>query len=317
MNETKILTAPGIVFDVSEDPPIEWDNNWVNEGHAMFSFPHHSNNEKRTVIFSDLTIEVNEPTTYWVRDKHNEATIHNTLVPVFVYHEGLDRDYSNTISLDVYYNNLAVIGVEDEQFDGLAGTNFSLAVGLAAAGATVGQVVIEDVKVTNATFGLGLHVFNGENSIVTVTDSEVESARTGIYSSINRSWSVSDNKFENCALYSILLETYGLSGGSSLIEDNLFVMNEGRFGIVGSEMKNVQVADNIFTGSSNSGILTYLGASWTIVDNDFCDLSAPSSISLLFTPDCIVKDNAGQVVTGPSASDPSNFIGEAKECDKE
>jgi nitrous oxidase accessory protein NosD len=157
----------------------------------------------------------------------------------------------------------------------------TLAVGLAAAGATVGQVVIEDVKVTNATFGLGLHVFNGENSIVTVTDSEVESARTGIYSSINRSWSVSDNKFENCALYSILLETYGLSGGSSLIEDNLFVMNEGRFGIVGSEMKNVQVADNIFTGSSNSGILTYLGASWTIVDNDFCDLSAPSSISLL------------------------------------
>ena len=44
-NETTIQTAPGVIFDVSEDAPLEWADNWVNEGHSMFSFPHHSNNE--------------------------------------------------------------------------------------------------------------------------------------------------------------------------------------------------------------------------------------------------------------------------------
>ena len=74
----------------------------------------------------------------------------------------------------------------------------------------------------------------------------------------------------------------------------------------------------IFKGNSKYGIAVNNGTNWDIKGNDFCDLNVYNpdgfTIKLFASTDNVVKDNANQIVGGGSASDPSNIIGEAKEC---
>ena len=86
-------------------------------------------------------------------------------------------------------------------------------------------------------------------------------------------------------------------------------------------MNDVKCYDNIFEGNGKTGIQIGKGTNWEIKDNDFCDLNVydnnGSTIKLFGSTDNVIKDNANQVVGGGSASDPSNFIGEGRECDND
>ena len=72
-------------------------------------------------------------------------------------------------------------------------------------------------------------------------------------------------------------------------------------------------------GSFFTGIFARDGDNWEIKDNNLCGFTVSNSegatIFLVNTINSEIEDNAGQVVGGPSASDPSNDIGEAKECE--
>lgn len=316
---TTVQTAPGVTFDVSEAPTAFWASDFTSEGNAMFSFPQHFNTEERTVTVSGLTIVGNEPTTPWVRDVNSAfgpATTHNSLTAVSVFHVGLDNDLTNTIRLNVSYEDIAVEGVEDPKYSGVFGTNFSFAAGLGAAGAASGEVVVEDVHITNAANGLAFHVWNAEGSTVSVTDSEVENAFRCMDSQINNGWVVSDNEFKNCSRTGVRL--IGPSNRSAIITDNRFII-AGGVGFAGISVSNALVEDNTFVGSGFTGVFVNGADNWEIEDNNLCGLSVlngeGATIFLISTISSEIEDNAGQVVGGPSASDPSNDIGEPKECE--
>ncbi len=316
--ETTVQTAPGVTFDVSEDPIKFFGFNFTVEGNGMFSFPQHFNTEERTVTVSDLTIVGNEPTTEWIRNVNGafggQPTTHNSLGAVSVYHVGLDNDLTNTIHLNVFFEDIAVEGVEDPKFSSPFGTNFSMVVGLGALGAASGEVVVEDAHVRNAAVGMGLHGWAAEGSTVSVSDSEVENAFNCMNSEANNNWVVSDNEFGNCARG---VRLFGVSNSSAIIEDNRF--NTSVTGITALFVRNARVEDNTFMGSVLTGIFARGGDNWEIEDNNLCGLTVSNAegatILLNGTTNSEVEDNAGQVVGGTSASDPSNDIGEAEECD--
>lgn len=316
---TTIQTAPGVPFDVSEAPTRSFAANFAVEGNAMFAFPHQFNDDGRTVTISDLTIVASEPTTPWTRDVNGPSpTTHNNLLAVVVYHVGLDNDLARTVRLTVVFRDMAVEGVQDGRFDGMAGTNFSLAGGLAAAGAATGRVSVEGVRIRNATTGMAFHVWNGEGSTVSVRDSEVENAYRCINSEINHSWMISENEFVNCSRAAVTL--IGPSNGVSTVVENVFGVSGG-VGLTGIWARDVQVKEKAFTGSGFTGIFLRAAAGWEIAENDLCGLDvangAGATILLMInTTSTGVEENAGQVVGGPFAGHLSNDIRDAKPCDE-
>jgi hypothetical protein len=331
MDKTVIQTAPGIAFDVSECPLLEWS--WITvEGHALLFFPHNPNTEERTVIVSDLTIISNEPTTVWRGNitGPGEAYERNNLQAINVYYKNLngmpyywgDVLLSDKIDLNVHFKNLTIIGDEDPGT--YIGSRFSLHSGVAACGASEGNFEATNIYVTNAAEGIFPVFFCGENSMVSIKNCKVENSFRGIYSWVNTGWIIKDNEFKNCYSNGLNLWTYNdiydLPNRNSIIKDNLFILPDTRWnGIYGDRMQNVEVFDNTFIGSSYSGILARYGSNWEIIDNDLCGLivSHPAGFTIRLDRNniySVVKDNANQIVGGSSANDPSNYIGEGVEC---
>ena len=103
------------------------------------------------------------------------------------------------------------------------------------------------------------------------------------------------------------------------LKNNLFIMEDNKKHILfGGRMNDVECKDNIFKGNGLTGIRIWKGTNWEIKGNILCDLNVYNSngftIQLFTSTDNVIKDNANQVVGGGSASDPSNYIGEAIEC---
>jgi len=315
---TTVQTAPGVTFDVSDAPSLVFAFDFVSEGHGMLVFPQNFTRKPRNVIVSDLTFLGTEPTTEWVRDLNGAQgppTVHNSLMPVVVYYVGLDTDLSETIPLSVTYRDVDVQGVEDLQFSSPFGTNYSLATGLGALGASDRDVVVKNVQISNATTGLALHVWNAKTSVVSVAESRVTNTFFCIDSQVNDDWSISENEFECSRRGLLLIGPYEDVASGASVWDNQFSVSGGP-ALVGFGVHNASVWDNVAAGSGFAGFVSDGGAGWQIVDNDLCGHTpfSGASIFLVGTTDSEIRDNAGQIVGGPSAGDPSNFVGSAAEC---
>jgi|GEM_PF-1398163 len=317
--QTTVQTAPGIVFDVSEAPFMEWNNDYTTEGHQMFCLPHQYNTEERMVIISDMKIVVSEPTTPYqvnIHGAYGQLPETNNSLQVFnVYYEGLDNDLLNPIHLNVHYKDINITGLEDSIV--YKEYLYSISCGLVALGASSGEVFVDDINITNAYTGIGIHVWTGGGPSVTIKGSRIENVLWGISSEMVKSWVISENEIINSQQNGIYLSTFGYQNESAVLEDNLLFMDAINYAINGIKLKNVKVRNNVFTGSSKIGVRAK-GDNWLIEDNDFCGFTANrpdgANIVLRQASNCTVKDNANQIVGGSSANDPSNSIEEPKDC---
>lgn len=315
---TTVQTAPGAVFDVSGVPSLVFAFDFVTEGHGMFVFPQNFTKKPRNVVVSDLTFLGTEPTTDWARDLNGTqgaATIHNSLMPVVVYYVGLDTDLTTTIPLSITYRSVKAQGVEDLRFNSPFGTHYSLATGLGALGASRRDVVVEDVQISHATTGLGLHVWNATTSMVSVAESRISNAFSCIDSQVNDSWSVSDNELECSRRGLLLIGPHDGTASAADVWGNQFLVTGGP-AVVGLQVHDATVRDNVVVGSGFAALVSDGGAGWQVVDNDLCGHTpfSGASVFLVGTTDTEIRDNAGQIVGGPSAADPSNAIGDAVAC---
>lgn len=319
MNSTIIQTVPGELFDVSECPPLILSFK-ENDGFFMFCFAHHYNEEMRTVAVSDMTIIVDEPTTPYYQYR-NTATPQegNTIQALHVQYENLDNDLAHPINLNVMYKNITVIGEQDEKY---LNTGYSLYAGLAAFGASSGNFEAKNVKVENAKIGILPFVFNGDNSTVTVKNSMIRNTNHGISSIFTRCWFILNSEFENCWV-SIFLNKYnsgpigGLPAGNSAIKNNRINVTRGLC-MAGYDMDNTEVKNNEFYGSGYTGLYTERGDGWSIVNNDFCGITDPVfgvTLYLINPMNFEVINNLNQTIGGTLPFDPSNYIGEGRECD--
>ncbi len=324
MNKTTIQTVPGELFDVSECPPLKLSFK-DNDGFYMFCFAHHYNDEMRTVAVSDMTIIVDEPTTPYYQYKNHDTRPPeegNTLQALHVQYENLDNDMANPINLNVMYKNITVIGEKDNEK--YLNTGYSLYAGLAAFGASSGKFEAKNVHVLNANNCILPIAFSGDDATVTVKNSSLNSCILGVNSFLNHSWTIKENEIENSntgiALVKIgpSLSSWDGPDGSSYVKNNR-IHFMGVLGLGIQFVKNVQVKDNVFEGSGQyGGIASIAGDNWIIKDNDLCGvaITAPfnCTIFLIGIKNSEIKDNANQVI-GPGAPDPTNIVGEGRECD--
>lgn len=292
----------------------------------MFCFPHDFTEEERTVTVSDLAIIVSEPTTPYIRWKNDPAKQmeFNSLQAINVHYANLDNDLANPIRLNVFYKNISITGVKDEKYHY---NGFSIFTGLAAFGSSDGTLEAKNVHIKNASGCISPHIFYGDNATVTVKNSSLKSCRYGIFSFLNHSWTILDNEIENSQqAISLLKQSPGPAGviegpdGNSWVKDNR-IHFMGVLGLGVQNCKNVQVKDNVFTGSGRyGGIACINGDNWVIKDNDLCGVATISpfncTIFLINLKNSEIKDNANQII-GPGASNPSNIIGEPEECDED
>lgn len=340
-NKTTIQTAPGIVFDRSASPILDWSFE-LNDGHFMICFPHHSTIEKRTVIVSDLKIIISEPCdNYLLRHQIFGTTNEgNTLQAINVHYENLvggvpgswgDLSLSDKIDLNVLYKNITVIGEEDPKY---MSSGLSVKAGLTAFGASTGTFEAKNVTMENVANGMLLHAFCGNNSRVTVKNFNIDNTPAAIYSFLVPSFDIKNNEFKNVKGLALDLfsnnpmVTFDMPTDlTSFIKNNLFIMDGTEAAIFGGQMNNVYVDNNIISGNCSTGIQVNFGApwevpaigtNWSIKNNDMCDLtvtnSSGSTIMLNKVAKSEVKNNANQVVGGSSAGDPSNSISNPKEC---
>lgn len=322
MNKTTIQTVPGELFDVSECPPLKLSFK-DNDGFYMFCFAHHDNDEMRTVTVSDLTIIVDQPTTPYYQYKDTESPEEgNTLQALHVQYENLDNDMAHPINLNVMYKNITVIGEKDNEK--YLNTGYSLYAGLAAFGASSGKFEAKNVHIENANNCILPIAFSGDNATVTVKNSSLNSCILGVNSFLNHSWTIIENEIENSNT-GIALVKIGPSNSSWEGPDGISYVKNNRvhfMGVLGlgvQYVKNVQVKDNVFEGSGlYGGIASIAGDNWIIKDNDLCGVATISpfncTIFLISIKNSEIKDNANQVI-GPGAPDPTNIIGEGRECD--
>lgn len=320
MDKTIIQTAPGMLFDVAECPPLNWSFE-NNDGFFMFCFAHHYNTEVRTVTVSDLQIIVDEPSTPYFRLKTSTPEEGNALQAIHVQYENLDNDLDHPIHLNVVYKNLKIIGVSD--LGTYLNGGYSLMAGLVGFGASCGSFEAKNVVVENAGTGILAHVFNGENSIVGLKNSKLDNNINGIFSFLSTCWLVMNNEIEN-SVASVFLNKYRgrtdvtLPSGKSMIKENILSLSNGA-GFVGIQLDNTDVKDNVFYGTGFTGIYTEGGNALTIKGNNLCDVVAYNpysrTIGLIQPMNFVVKDNFNQIL-GPFVLDPSNIIGEGSECNE-
>jgi len=316
MDKTTIQTVPGELFDVSECPPLKFSFK-TTDGFFMFCFAHNYNKEIRTVAVSDMTIIVDEPTTPYYQYRPGEDPEEgNSIQALHVQYENIDNDLVNPVNLNVMYKNLTVIGEKDN--GKYLNTGYSLYAGLAAFGASSGKFEAKNVHVENANVCILPIAFSGDESTITVKNSSLNSCSDGVSSFLGHSWTILENEIENSNFGIVLLKTgASLSSwegpdGSSYVKNNR-VHFMGVLGLGVQFVKNVQVKDNVFEGNGNFGIASVAGDNWIIKDNDLCGVNAlPIFIVSLMNSE--IKDNANQVIGGPGASEPSNIIGEGREC---
>lgn len=321
MNETIIQTVPGVSFDRTDSPPINWKLE-SNDGGFMFCFPHHYNTEIRTVTVSDLSIRVDEPSTLYTRWKGGSKEMEfNSLQAINVHYENLDNDMENPIHLNVFYNNIAVKGEKDEEYNY---NGFSVFYGLSAFGASSGTFEAKNVWVENASGCIAPSAFYHANSSVTVKNSHLESCNFGIFSFLNHSWTVLNNEIKDSWRPVVLLKrnAWGVSvegpDGCSSIKDN-WIESTGDLGFGIQFASNVELKNNIVAGScAFGGIAGIFGSNWIIKDNDLCgDVpTSPNNCTIFLNniKNSEIKNNANQIIGGPGASEPTNIIGEGREC---
>lgn len=314
MNKTTIQTAPEKEFDVTECPPLNWSFG-VNDGFFMICFAHHYNTEERNVTVSDLKIIVDEPTT----PHYRSGQIRNNVQAVHVQYENLDNDLDNPINLNVRYKNLKIIG---EYVPGkYLGEGYSLAAGLVGFGASSGNFEAKNVTIENAGTGILSHVFNGENSRVTLKNSTIDYNGNGIFSFMCTGWTILNNKIGH-SIISVFLNKYNgrtdieLPVQKTVIKENSFSLLRGA-GLLGRMVNDAEVKNNVFYGQGAAGILALEIKNWSIKDNDFCAVENPTEGVTIFAPLAKfidVRNNYNQSVGGPGINDPSNYIGDGYEC---
>ena len=330
-HKTTIQTAPGALFDVSECPELNWP--WATvEGHFVICFPYSASSESGTVTVSDFKVHVSEPATDWIA---GDGSANNRIQAINTHNESLivpgNLALTNKIDLNVQYKNLSVVGEVDSDGN-ILGT------GLSAFGASSGNFEAKNCDLTNVSNGINPHVFCGENSVVTMKNCKIENTIAGSYSFLVSSYDIKGNEIIDVGMIGLQLNfPWGVypfvmpENVTSSIKDNTLQMNTfdpngpAMFGV---RMHNVDVYNNVISGRCGVGITAWGGwlgdncQNWSIKDNDMCDLvlthmnlPAGTTIELNGALNCEVKNNLNQVVGGVSASDPSNFIGEAEECD--
>ncbi|MBE0680172.1 MAG: right-handed parallel beta-helix repeat-containing protein [Bacteroidales bacterium] len=315
MGNTIIRTAPGMIFDISGCPPVNWSFE-DNGGAFMLCFAHDYFENERTVSVSDLSIIVDEPTP--VRPKQDKEI--NSIHAIMVMNVDLDNERDKPVNLNVSYKNLSITGEKDPKYlyDG-----YSLFSGLSAYGNSNGTFEVKNVSVENASGCIKPHGFMGEDARVIVKNSHLSSCVFGIYSFFDHSWIIQNNRIENSKSAVVLL---GRGPSPQLLwegpDGNSFIVNNSiRFGQLGlgvQNVSNVQVKDNVFEGSGQFGIGSVNGENWIIKDNNLCGvvLGKPfyCTIFLSNLKNSEIKNNANQVIGGPGATDPSIIIGEGREC---
>jgi hypothetical protein len=195
--------------------------------------------------------------------------------------------------------------------------------GLAAFGASSGSFEAKNVNVKNAHLAILPQFFIGENSVVTVKNCKTDNNTNGVASNLSHSWDILNCDFASSKSASLYLNKYSnnidaeLPAGKSFIKNNKINVSGG-VALAAFDMENTEVKNNVFYGSGFTGLYSERGNNWNILNNDFCDIS-PSSGSTLFLiipENYVVQNNSNQIVAGIGIDDPSNFIGEGKECDE-
>ena len=132
--------------------------------------------------------------------------------------------------------------------------------GLVAFGATEGNFEAKNSYVANVVYGICPELFCGENSEVYIKNCKADNVFQGIYSWVNTSWNIMDNEFKDFINNGISINTYNhiydLPPGNSTIKDNLFILENSNWGILGVRMYNLEVKDNLFEGNGYSGFLS-------------------------------------------------------------
>ncbi len=316
MGNTIIRTAPGLLFDRTESPSINWKLE-SNDGGFMFCFPHQYNTEIRTVTVSDLSIQVDEPCTPYLRWKGEAKEMEfNSLQAINVHYENLDNDMGNPINLNVCYKNIAITGDKDEKYNY---NDFSVFYGLAAFGNSSGTFEAKNVKVENASGCIAPSAFYHENASVTVKNSHLKSCQFGVFSFLNHSWTILNNEIKDAWRPVVLLKrnAWGVSvdgpDGHSAIKNN-YIQFTGDLGLGVQFVSNVEVKNNCVEGSGMyGGIACIVGNNWVVKDNNLCGVTPPT-ILLNNIKNSEIRNNFNQVIFGAGASESTNIIGEGLEC---
>lgn len=328
MNETTIQTVPGALFDVEASPPFNWSFE-QHEGGYMICFPHEYTDDERSVSVKDLSIVVSEPSTPYTRWIGSPKEMEfNSIRAIVTFYANLDNDLANPIDLNVSYNNISIIGEQDEKYHY---KGYSIFHGLAAFGLSNGSFEAKNVTIENASGCIAPSAFYGEDATVTIKNARLESCFYGIFSFMNHSWSILNNEIENSQNAITLLKQR--PGGGGLVDgpDGIsFVKNNrihfmGRLGLGIQNLKNVQVKNNIVEGSGRFGAIACAGVkggdNWIIKDNNLCGVVPISPFNCtIYLSDLVnseIRNNANQLIGGPGADEPSNIIGEGVACDED
>lgn len=311
VGETIIRTAPDMIFNIDECPPVNWSFE-NNSGAFMLCFAHDYFEGERTVNVSNLSIIVDEPTP--VRPKGNKEI--NSMHAIMTIYNGLDNDRETPVDLNVSYKNLSVKGEYDEKY---LYEKYSVFSGLSAYGYSNGTFEVKNVMIENVSGGIKPHAFMGEDARVIVKNSHLRSCVRGIYSFFCHSWTMQNNKTENCRNGIIMLGRgpspqllwEGPDGNSFIVNNKINFIQGVGLGV--QNAKNVQIKDNILEGS-NLGIASVGGENFEIKDNDLCGVS-PVPIFIGSLINSVIKNNSNQIIGGPGAGESSNTIGEGRECD--
>uniref|UniRef100_UPI003216CE38 hypothetical protein n=1 Tax=uncultured Draconibacterium sp. TaxID=1573823 RepID=UPI003216CE38 len=329
MGKTTIQTAPDMLFDRTDCPPVTWTFE-ENDGGSMFCFPHDYTEDERTVVVSDLSIVVSEPTTPYIRwrnsNSHNPMEF-NSMHAIYVYNANLDKDMSSPIDLNVFFKNIGVMGEKEDNYNY---NGFSIFHGLAASGLSNGKFEAKNVYIENAAGCVTPFAFYGDDATVTVKNSSLKSCVFGIYSFLNHSWTVLNNDIDDSKLGVVMLKHNPLGeipegpDGISSVKNNRihFEFLQG-LGLGIQNVDNVEIKDNTFVGSSIFGGIGGAGAikggqNWIVKDNDLCGVvpQPPFNCTIWLNKltNSEIKDNANQLIGGPGASNVSIAIGEGREC---
>lgn len=317
MGNTIIRSAPGMIFDISDCPPVNWSFE-DNSGAFMLCFAHNYFENERTVNVSDLSIIVDEPTP--VRPKKNKQI--NSLHAIMVINVDLDNERDKPVDLNVSYKNLSVTGEKDPKY---LYEGYSIFSALSAYGYSNGTFEVKNVYVENASGCIKPHGFMGEDARVIVKNSHLSSCVRGIYSFFDHSWIIQNNRIENCKNAVTMLSRgpapqllwEGPDGNSFIVNNSI---SFGQLGLGVQNANNVQVKNNVFEGIAAYGAIACVnGENWIVKDNNLCGVvpGPPFKCTIFFNKlkYSEIKNNANQIIGGPGASDPTNIIGEGRECD--
>jgi len=309
--KTIIRTAPGMLFDVNDCPPVNWSFEKHDVGHFFIAFPHHYFDGERTVSAKDFSIIVDEPIDV-------EETERNSLHGIMAYNIDLDNDRDHPINLNVEYKNLSLIGEYDPVYNYYG---YSLFSGVSGYGYSNGIFEAKNVFVENAAGCVKPHAFFGPDANVIIKDCHFNNCRHGVYAFFDHSWTVKNNIIENSVMGLALLkkgpygEDWDGPAGITFVKDN-WINFEGTdaMGIGIQYASNAEVKNNVLEGSSMQygGIVSLLANNWIIRDNDLCGVTS-RPIFLLYSSNFDIRNNYNQALTPVACTD--LIIGEGFVCE--